>query len=295
MGTDPPRIAGPAKIAKGSSQQVPPPPPMSTPAPPSRAVPERFDKYQVLRHLASGGMAEVYLARTSGIEGFEKLVVIKSLKPEHMSDGTATWLFLQEARIAATLEHPQIAQVYDVGEVGGSYFFAMEYVDGQDLRHVMNAAIERQRPIRLEDSLRVAIELCGALQYAHDKLDSQGQPLGLVHRDVSPSNVLISNEGAVKLCDFGVAEVAAASKDPKRRTLAGKLSYMSPEQLRAEPLDRRSDIFGLSVMLYELTTLTKVFTGKRNRDVVRQILEGRVAPPSSLRAGRTIRPSWSGS
>ncbi|HTJ46879.1 MAG TPA: serine/threonine-protein kinase [Kofleriaceae bacterium] len=276
--------------ATAQTRNVPPPPPaadfsLPLPAPKAKddAVPIRFGKYVVLGHLADGGMAEVYLARATGIEGFEKIVVVKRLKPGLAASETATQLFLQEARIAATLEHPQIAQVYDVGVVDGSYFFAMEHVYGEDLRKVMNAAIKRGRAVRLEDTLRVITELAGALHYAHEKRGPDGEPLGLVHRDVSPSNVLVSHDGAVKLCDFGVAEVTAGRNDGKQRVLAGKLSYMSPEQCRGDALDRRSDIFVLAVCLYELTTLTKLFKGKTDRDVVRQIVEGRVRPPSAIK------------
>lgn len=262
-----------------------------------------FGKYGVIRHLADGGMAEVYLARATGIEGFEKTVVIKRLKEELASNSTATELFLQEARIAATLEHPQIAQVYDVGEDNGSYFFAMEYVQGQDLSKLMNAALRARREVPLEDALRVITELCGALHYAHEKHGPDGEHLALVHRDVSPSNVLMSYDGVIKLCDFGVAEVASARRDPKKRVVAGKLSYMSPEQCRGDALDRRSDIFVLAIVLYELTTLTKLFKGKNDQEVARQIVEGRVRPPSAIRAnyppeleriimkGLAVRPS----
>ena len=265
--------------------QRPPPPPMSPPHPPADpGRPERFGKYSVIRHLADGGMAEVYLARASGIEGFEKNVVIKRLKPELAENPWATELFLQEARIAATLEHPQIAQVHDAGAVDGSYFLAMEYVHGQDLRMLIRRARRRGGDFPLEVAIRIVAELCGALHHAHEKCDADGVPLGLVHRDVSPSNVLVSYDGAVKLCDFGIAEVTAQS-DPRKRTRAGKLSYMSPEQCRGDLLDRRSDIFVLAIVLYELTTMSKLFKGASEREVMRQVVEGRVRPPSEVRPG----------
>ncbi len=260
-----------------------PRPPVPPPAPGSRQ-PDRFGKYTVVRHLADGGMAEVYLARASGIEGFEKDVVIKRLKPELAENPWATDLFLQEARIAATLQHPQIAQVYDVGAVDGSYFLAMEHVDGQDVRLLLKRARQRGVALPLEVGIRVVAELCGALHHAHEKCDAEGVPLGLVHRDVSPSNVLISYDGGVKLCDFGIAEVTARS-DERKRTRAGKLSYMSPEQCRGDQLDRRSDIFVLAIVLYELTTMSKLFKGSSERDVMRRVVEGRVRPPSEVSPG----------
>jgi serine/threonine protein kinase len=265
------------KPAEEAPRAVPPPPPRSS-------LPAAFGKYDVTRHLADGGMAQVYLARTSGIEGFEKTVVIKRLRPELAANGWATELFLQEARIAATLEHPQIAQVYDVGEEDGSYFLAMEHVSGQDLRMLIKVARRRQQSVPLEVSLRVVAELCGALHYAHEKGGPDGAPLGLVHRDVSPSNVLISYDGAVKLCDFGIAEVTAARGEPVTRVRAGKLSYMSPEQCRGDAIDRRSDIFVLAIVLWELTTLHKLFKGASEREVMRQIVEGRARRPSEIRA-----------
>ena len=252
--------------------------------PPGSRHPDRFGKYTVLRHLAEGGMAEVYLARTTGIEGFEKEVVIKRLKPELAENPWATEQFLQEARIAATLQHPQIAQVHDVGAVDGSYFLAMEHVDGQDLRVLLKRARRRGVAIPLEVAVRIVAELCGALHHAHEKCDSAGLPLGLVHRDVSPSNVLISYDGAVKLCDFGIAEVTTRS-DPRKRTRAGKLSYMSPEQCRGDKVDRRSDVFVLAIVLYELTTMSKVFQAGSERDVMRRVVEGRVRPPSEVTSG----------
>jgi len=261
---------------RGQRPPVPPPPPGGRP--------DRFGKYTVTRHLADGGMAEVYLARASGIEGFEKNVVIKRLKPELAENPWATELFLQEARIAATLEHPQIAQVHDVGAVDGSYFFAMEHVHGRDLRLLLREARRREVAIPLEVAIRIVAELCGALHHAHEKCDADGVPLGLVHRDVSPSNVLISYDGAVKLCDFGIAEVTSRS-EPRKRTRAGKLSYMSPEQCRGDELDRKSDIFVLAIVLYELTTLNKLFNGRSERDVMRRVVESKVRRPSDVCPG----------
>ena len=261
----------------GASREAPEPAP-------GGGRPERFGKYTVVRYLAEGGMAEVYLARSTGIEGFEKKVVIKRLKPELAENRWATEQFLQEARIAATLHHPQIAQVHDVGAVDGSYFYAMEHVDGQDLRVVLKRARRRGYRLPIEVALRIVAELCGGLHHAHDKCDAAGLPLGLVHRDVSPSNVLVSYDGAVKLCDFGIAEVTTR-QDERKRTRAGKLSYMSPEQCRGDQLDRRSDVFVLAILLYELTTMEKPFSGDSERELMQRLVEGRVRRPSELSPG----------
>ena len=282
-GEEPP-AAKKRSFASGTdaTQESPGPPP--PPAPVRDRAPARFGKYVVTRHLADGGMAEVYLARASGIEGFEKNVVIKRLKPKLAESPWATELFLQEARIAATLDHPQIAHVHDVGAEGGSYFLAMELVRGQDLRMMLRVARRRGHRFPVEAAVRIVAELCGALHYAHEKCDAVGAPLGLVHRDVSPSNVLVSYDGGVKLCDFGIAEVTARS-DSSKRTRAGKLSYMSPEQCRGDQLDRRSDIFVLAIVLYELTTLSKLFKGGSERAVMQQVVAGRVSPPSEVCPG----------
>jgi serine/threonine protein kinase len=253
----------------------------------SSAGPERFGKYEVIRHLASGGMADVYLARATGIQGFEKIVVCKRIRPDLVGDPAVTQLFLHEARLAATLEHPHIAQVYDVGIAGDNYFFAMEYVHGADLRDLLRIAHIRKIPVPLPDALHVMVGVCAALHYAHEKRSFDGEPVDLVHRDVSPSNVLLSYDGAVKVCDFGIAKANTPSRKPEtaRGTLKGKLSYMSPEQCRMETLDRRSDIFSIGVVLYELTTLTKLFRAPSDFELMKRIVEHPIAPPSRIRPG----------
>src|SRR5262249_19718409 len=154
---------------------------------------QKFGRYELLRHLATGGMAEIYLARISGIQGFEKTVVVKRILPQLSSDKDFVELFLQEARLAATLAHPNIVQVYDVGLVDGEYFFAMEFVHGEDVRAIMNAVLtDPQPPNILAETLTIVLGLCAALQYAHEKKDDSGRPLGIIHRDVSPANVLVS-------------------------------------------------------------------------------------------------------
>ncbi|HUJ59197.1 MAG TPA: serine/threonine-protein kinase, partial [Kofleriaceae bacterium] len=244
-------------------------------------LPEQFDKYSILGHLATGGMAEVYLARQGGLEGFEKIVVIKRVRPDLMGDREVTSSFLDEARLVATLQHPNIAQVYEVGFVSDSYFLVMEYVHGADLRQVMQRATELKRPISLANALHVVAQVCEGIHYAHEKRDLRGRPLEIVHRDITPSNVLISHDGAVKVCDFGVAKATNKSTETARGVLKGKYSYMSPEQCRGQALDRRSDIFSLGIVLYELTTLTKLFTGESDFERLRKIVDGEVPRPAS--------------
>lgn len=226
-------------------------------------------------------MAEVYLARAAGLQGFEKLVVLKRVRPDVSTEET-TESFLAEARLVATLEHPNIAHVHEIGLVNGSYFFVMEYVSGGDLRQLMYRAVESGRRVALADAIYIMIQVCEALHYAHDKHDLNGNPLRIIHRDVSPSNVLLSHDGAVKVCDFGVAKAANRSNETKGGTLKGKYAYMSPEQCRGRPLDRRSDVFSIGILLYELTTLQQLFTADSEFDLLCKIVELPIPSPSSL-------------
>jgi serine/threonine protein kinase len=249
--------------------------------PPQAQLPEQFGKYSLLGHLATGGMAEVWLARQLGIQGFEKLVVIKRARPE-LSDEDTTSHFLDEARLVATLEHPNIAQVYEMGLVNGAYFFAMEYVDGADLRRLIDAALTKRQRISLADALYIIIHVCAALHYAHEKRNLDGESLHIIHRDVSPSNVLISYDGAIKVCDFGIAKAhSRRAENTQRGVLKGKFSYMSPEQCQSRPLDRRSDVFSIGILLYELTTLTKLFRADNDFELLQKIVQQPIPPPST--------------
>jgi serine/threonine protein kinase len=244
-------------------------------------LPEQFGKYSLLGHLATGGMAEVWLARQLGMQGFEKIVVIKRARPE-LTDVETTQFFLDEARLVATLEHPNIAQVYEIGFVNGSYFFVMEFVDGADLRRLIESAISKKHHVSLGDALYIISHVCTALHYAHEKHDIEGRPLQLIHRDVSPSNVLISHDGAIKVCDFGIAKAHnRRSEDTQSGVLKGKFSYMSPEQCQSKPIDRRSDVFSIGILLYELSTLTKLFRGGSDFALLQKIVDGQIPPPSS--------------
>jgi serine/threonine protein kinase len=242
----------------------------------------RLGKYEIIRELATGGMATIYLARVSGTAGFEKLVVLKCILSALARDQAFVTMFLDEARLAATLQHSNIADVFDVGVEDGTYFFAMEYVHGQNARIVRLEAKQRQLPIPLEVSLAIVSGTAAALGYAHDRASAEG-PLGLVHRDVSPSNVIVSYEGAVKLVDFGIARANLRRGVRTRPGLKrGKAPYMSPEQCRGEPIDRRSDLFSLGTMLYELTTGRRPFLGISDFEVMEQIVGGEVERPTRL-------------
>ena len=241
------------------------------------AVGDTVGRYDVIRPLARGGMAELYLGRARGIEGFEKLVVLKCIRQEYEHEGEFIRMFLDEARLAATMSHPNIAQVFDVDRSDGRYFFAMEYVDGRDLVAIRKAGGR----LALEHVLAIAVGVTAALHYAHELRDAEGRPRGVVHRDVSPSNVLISHDGAVKLVDFGIARAAGRLTTTRAGTLKGKVRYMSPEQCAAHELDRRSDIFSLGAVLYELTTDHAPFTAEADVALAHRIATEDAPPPSS--------------
>lgn len=238
-------------------------------------------RYEIIKKLAVGGMAQIYLARVRATAGFEKLVVLKRISPLVAEDREFVRMFLDEARLAATLRHPNIADVFDVGEESGSYYFAMEFIHGQDARSVRLAAAETERRIPLEVALGIVSGTAYALAYAHAKEGPNG-PLGLVHRDISPSNILVSYDGAVKLVDFGIARAETRTSQKTRTgTLKGKVPYMSPEQCRGGVLDRRCDIFSLGTVLYELSTGGRPFDGHSEYDTLEMIAMGRLEPPSA--------------
>jgi serine/threonine protein kinase len=222
---------------------------------------QQFGKYVLQRRLAEGGMAEVFLAKQTGMEGFEKLVVVKRILPQLCSDDSFVKMFLNEARVAARLNHPNVVQIFDLGKLGEQYFIAMEYVHGEDLRTLIKTADERKRRPNHGLACRVLADTLAGLHYAHTRVGADGKPLGLVHRDVSPQNVLVTYEGSVKLVDFGIAkatrEVGAAQT--QAGLLKGKYAYMAPEQARGQKLDARSDVFCIGVLLWELTTWQRLF------------------------------------
>jgi serine/threonine protein kinase len=242
-------------------------------------------KYEIMRRLAVGGMAEIYLARITGAAGFEKLVVLKRILPSVAEDPTFVNMFLDEARLAATLRHPNIADVYDVGEFVGTYFFTMEYVYGQDVRTIRHDSRKQNEGIPLTIALAIVHGAASALDHAHEKVGADGKKLGLVHRDVSASNVMVSYDGAVKLLDFGIARASSSTHKTQTGTLKGKIPYMSPEQCKGLPLDRRSDLFSLGVVLYELTVGKRPFRGDSDFAVMDQIVYQGAKPPSELVPG----------
>jgi serine/threonine protein kinase len=255
-------------------------------APDHELLPGRaLGKYEILRKLATGGMAELYLARARGVAGFEKTVVLKRILPHVAADETFVQMFLDEARLAATLQHPNIADVYDVGEIDGTPFFTMEYIHGQDVRSIRVATRKRDEQVPMAIALAVVHGTAAALDYAHARTGPDGQPLELVHRDVSPSNIVVSYDGAIKLLDFGIARAASHQHKTQIGTLKGKTPYMSPEQCRAQRLDRRSDLFSLGTLMFELTVGRRPFRGDTDFTIMEQIVCGEAPRPSTFVRG----------
>ncbi len=245
-----------------------------------------FGKYQVLEKIAAGGMAELFLAQQEGPGGFRKSLVIKRILPHLAEDPEFISMFLNEARLAALLNHPSIVSIFDLGQQDGSYFIAMEHIDGVNLRQLAQMLGKLKRPIDPRLAAAICARAADGLDYAHRFRDSAtGKPLGIVHRDVSLENILVSRDGIVKLVDFGIAKAAAAQSMTRGRVLKGKYAYMAPEQVRGEPLDGQADIFSLGVVLYVLTTGAMPFTGENDGATLENVLNKEAMAPHLLRPG----------
>ena len=243
-------------------------------------LPTRFGKYTLLDRLAVGGMAEIFLARQEGMEGFEKTVVIKRILPAlTRSEGFVT-MFLNEARLASQLTHPNIVQIYELGRVGESHFIAMEYIFGRDMARIIPKAAALGIPFPEVYALHIAASVCEGLYYAHQKADAWGNPLHIVHRDVTPENIFVSFDGMVKVLDFGIAKARGQVGRTQTGQIKGKLAYMSPEQCLGQQLDQRSDLFSLGVVLYEWLTGYRLFTGDSEVAVLKSITDGKIWGPS---------------
>jgi len=241
-----------------------------------------FGKYYLLERINVGGMAEVFKAKTVGVEGFEKIVAIKRILPSVAEDEEFIKMFIDEAKITSQLSHANLAQTFDLGKINDTFYIAMEYVPGKDLRAVFERLKRRGERMPLNLAAFVMARVCEGLDYAHRKRDINGQELNIVHRDVSPQNVIISFEGEVKLIDFGIAKAANKITKTQAGILKGKFGYMSPEQVRGLPLDRRSDIFAAGVVLYELCTGERLFTGTSDFSVLEKVQQAKVTKPSQL-------------
>ena len=243
-----------------------------------------FGRYLLENRIAAGGMGEVYLARMAGAGGFEKRVVIKRVLPHLSESKEFVDRFLDEGRLVVQLNHSNIAQILDMGEVDGQYFMAIEYVDGLDLRSMIRQLRERKTPCPVEVALHVIGEVAKGLHYAHTRTNQSGKSLGIIHRDVSPSNVVISRSGEVKLLDFGIAMAHERRVESVSGALHGKFVYMSPEQAAGRPLDPRSDLFSLGVVLYELLAGVRPFEGESDLRTLELIREAKLKPITSYRS-----------
>jgi serine/threonine protein kinase len=234
---------------------------------------QTIGRYQLLAHLASGGMAEIYLARQTGIGGFEKLVVVKKILPNLAREKVFVEMFLDEAVIAAQLNHPNVVQIYDLGQSGDDYYIAMEFLEGESLGHLTSEGARVRKPLPPGMAAGIISQVCEGLAYAHAFEDETGKPLGIVHRDISPHNIIVLFTGVVKVVDFGIAKAASKMHQTKVGTLKGKLAYMSPEQCMGSQVDARSDLFSLGVVLWELLTHRRLFKRDVEPAMIRAIMD----------------------
>lgn len=247
-------------------------------APLTERLPRDFGKYRLEKRIATGGMAEVFLAHR--LDAPLEPLVIKRILPHLIKSGDFVQMFLDEARIAAQLSHPNVVGILDIGQVEGTYYLAMEYVHGEDIRRIYNRAYKLQRSLPLSHSIRVIADAALGLGHAHKLTDLAGQPLGLVHRDVSPQNILVTYDGEAKVVDFGIAKAANKVAETRAGVLKGKYSYMSPEQALGEGIDHRTDIFALGIILYETTTGTRLFKRENELATLQAIIKCEYLPPS---------------
>jgi len=258
----------------------PPPTPAKDRVGTCSGVGDVYGPYTLLERIAAGGMAEVFKAKRSGVEGFEKVVAVKRILP-HLSDNKEfVDMFIDEAKVVAGLTHPNIVQIFDLGKLDETYFIAMEFVHGRDLRSIQRRAKDKGLRLPLDLSAYVVSRVCSALDHAHKRKDDQGRPMRVVHRDISPQNILISFEGDVKLTDFGIARAATKASSTDKGSLRGKLLYMSPEQASGQPMDRRSDVFSLGIVFYEMLTERKPFMATSEKGILEMVRECRIDPPT---------------
>jgi len=257
----------------GSAAHAPPPPDARTLSPGTH-----LGRYVLSHRVARGGMAELYLAKALGAEGFHKTVALKLVLPHLKDDAVFMEMFRHEASLSAKLDHPNIGQVFDLGFDRGEYFIAMEYVHG---RNVASLTAEADA-VPLDCALSIIAGACDALSYAHDLPTDGGKRITIVHRDVSPGNVLVRFDGIVKLVDFGIAKALSGTKHTRTGTIKGKAGYMSPEQCRGLPLDRRSDVYCIGIMLYELTTGQRAFAGHSDFGIMNAIISGEYTKPREV-------------
>ncbi|MBM7114210.1 protein kinase domain-containing protein [Archangium primigenium] len=252
---------------------------MTTTQPKRQPIP--FGKYLLLDRINIGGMAEVWRGKMFGAGGFERLVAIKRILPNIAEDDEFISMFIDEAKISVQLNHANVAKIEELGQIANNYFIAMEYIPGKDMRAIFDRGRKKSEPAPVPLVAYMVSKMCEGLDYAHRKKDGMGRDLNIVHRDISPQNVLVSFEGEVKIIDFGIAKAAGKATKTQAGILKGKFGYMSPEQIRGLPLDRRSDIFAIGVCLYEMLTGERLFVGDSDFSVLEKVRKAEVAPPST--------------
>src|SRR6185436_10184552 len=246
---------------------------------------EQFGPYLVYERLGVGGMATVHRALERGIDGFERIVALKRLLPHLAADASFIKAFVREAKLASLLNHVNIVQIFECGRVGAQYFISMEYIDGRDIRRIQRHARKVSGPPPIHVTVGLLLQLCEALDYAHHRADESGHPLGLVHRDVSPSNLLVTSAGRIKIIDFGIAKAQSAQLRTQTGRVKGKLAYMAPEALAGKELDARSDLFAVGVIGHELLTARPLFATKNEYQTLMKVQRGEIVPPSTYNAG----------
>ena len=245
----------------------------------------RIGDYYLIDRIGSGGMGEVFKATRRGLAGFEKTVALKRIHPFLAENNEKiVSMFIHEALLAAQLYHPNIVQIYDLGKTDGYYYIIMEYIPGKNLATILTDLSNKNRLMPLSITTLIGINICHALLFAHRKNDANGQPLGIVHRDVSPRNILISFGGEVKLADFGVAKATTKIHLTKPGSLKGQVPYMSPQQAQGEPIDHRSDIYSLGLVLFEMATGKKYYSAENEMSLLDKVREGKIIAPSKINA-----------
>ncbi len=247
--------------------------------------PLSFGRYFLIDKIAVGGMAEVFKAKSFSHGGFEKLLVIKRILQHLSANDEFVEMFVDEAKISVELQHPNIVQIYDFGRIAENYFIAMECVEGKDVKGILRKLAERRKLLPLEYAVYIAHEMCKGLDYAHKRTDMQGNPLGIIHRDVSPSNILVSYSGEVKVADFGIAKAEISAYNTRGGVLKGKFEYMSPEQASGEHLNHLSDVFATGIILHEMLTGRRLFKTDSDIKTLERIKIVDVKPPSTLNPG----------
>jgi eukaryotic-like serine/threonine-protein kinase len=243
----------------------------------------QLGRYRLIKSLGVGGQAEVFKARYSGPGGFERTVVLKRILPGNCEDPDFVRMFAAEARILGMLHHPNIVQAYDVGESDGALFLVLEYVDGPSLGRLMRALRSATRPLPAPFAAHFAREVCRALDYVHSLRDSDGAPMNVVHRDVTPSNIVLTSAGSLKLLDFGIAKYESTEVQTHHRAIKGKPAYVAPEAIEGRPVDARVDLFSVGVVLHEMLTLSPLFGADHDLAILRKVLEMPIRPPSETR------------